>query len=171
MGKKLKVNISRVIKEVEKGLTSRAKNIQHFYTVISALLYVWTNICQDFPGSQFVKTPCFHCRGQGFDLWLVNGDPTCHRAQPKNRKHKNKKQWPTVVAMIFNYLKTFQNILLSREVIWGVFFKKTQKLSAFYFSWNLPGTYYMQPLFTFMISSDSHNNFIDQETNKQKKSE
>ena len=124
MGKKLKVNISRVIKEVEKGLTSRAKNIQHFYTVISALLYVWTNICQDFPGSQFVKTPCFHCRGQGFDLWLVNGDPTCHRAQPKNRKHKNKKQWPTVVAMIFNYLKTFQNILLSREVIWGVFFKK-----------------------------------------------
>ena len=127
--------------------------------------------CRDFPGRLVIKTPCFHCRGQGFDLWLVNGDPTCHRAQPKNRKHKNKKQWPTVVAMIFNYLKTFQNILLSREVIWGVFFKKTQKLSAFYFSWNLPGTYYMQPLFTFMISSDSHNNFIDQETNKQKKSE
>ena len=40
MGKKLKVNTSRIIKETEKGLTSRAKNIKHFYIVISVLLYV-----------------------------------------------------------------------------------------------------------------------------------
>ena len=25
---------------------------------------------QDFPGRSVVKTPCFHCRGCGFDLWL-----------------------------------------------------------------------------------------------------
>ena len=30
----------RVIQEVEKGLTSRARNIKHFYIVISVLLYV-----------------------------------------------------------------------------------------------------------------------------------
>lgn len=38
----------------------------------------------DFPGSPVVKTPCFHCRGLGFDPWLggaegwgVGEGPTC----------------------------------------------------------------------------------------------
>ena len=26
----------------------------------------------DFPGSPVVKTPCFHCRGHGFDPWSGN---------------------------------------------------------------------------------------------------
>ena len=26
----------------------------------------------DFPGGPVVKTPCFHCRGHGFDPWLGN---------------------------------------------------------------------------------------------------
>ena len=25
---------------------------------------------RDFPGHPVVKTPCFHCRGHGFDPWL-----------------------------------------------------------------------------------------------------
>ena len=26
----------------------------------------------DFPGSPVIKTPCCHCRGHGFNPWLVN---------------------------------------------------------------------------------------------------
>ena len=44
------------------------------------------------------------------------------RATGHSQSRKNKKQWPAVVAMVFHQLKTFQNILLSREVMWGVFF-------------------------------------------------
>ena len=32
-----------------------------------------------FPGSPVVKTPCFHCRGSGFD-------PTRQAARPKKKK-------------------------------------------------------------------------------------
>ena len=32
---------------------------------------------EDFPGSLVVKTPRFHHRGLGFDLWLGNADPAC----------------------------------------------------------------------------------------------
>ena len=42
----------------------------------------------DFPGSPVVGTPCFHCRGQGFDPWSGNSDPTCHTAWPKRKKKK-----------------------------------------------------------------------------------
>ena len=27
---------------------------------------------QEFPGGPVVRTPCFHCRGHGFDPWLGN---------------------------------------------------------------------------------------------------
>ena len=27
---------------------------------------------QDFPGGSVVKTPCFHCRGHGFNPWSGN---------------------------------------------------------------------------------------------------
>ena len=27
---------------------------------------------RDFPGGPLVKTPCFHCRGHGFNPWLGN---------------------------------------------------------------------------------------------------
>ena len=36
------------------------------------------------PGGPVVKTPCFHCRAQGFDPWLGNKDPACH--SPKINK-------------------------------------------------------------------------------------
>ena len=40
-----------------------------------------------------VKTPYFHCGGQGFDPWLGNQDPTCHMEQSKkNSKLKLKNQ-------------------------------------------------------------------------------
>ena len=30
-----------------------------------------------------VKTPGFHCRGQRFEPWWGNQDPTCHVAKEK----------------------------------------------------------------------------------------
>ena len=42
------------------------------------LLIVW-----NVPGSPVVRTPCFHCRGLRFDLWLGNEDLACCVVQPK----------------------------------------------------------------------------------------
>ena len=33
-----------------------------------------------------VRTPCFHCRGAGFDHWLGNYYLTSHQVQPKKKK-------------------------------------------------------------------------------------
>ena len=41
---------------------------------------------QDFPGGPVVKT-VFSLRGQGFDPWLGNKDPTCHLVWPKISKN------------------------------------------------------------------------------------
>ena len=30
------------------------------------------SVCRDFPGGPAVKTPCFQCRGYGFDPWSGN---------------------------------------------------------------------------------------------------
>ena len=37
----------------------------------------------DLPGGPVVKTPCFHCRGRGFNPW--SGIPTCCTVQPKTK--------------------------------------------------------------------------------------
>ena len=42
-------------------------------------------INQDFPGGPVFKTPCFQHRGHGFNPWLEDKDPTCHRVQPKKK--------------------------------------------------------------------------------------
>ena len=48
---------------------------------ISSRVNIWQGVSEDltfevkrnslrnFPGGPVVKTPCFHCRGQGFDPW------------------------------------------------------------------------------------------------------
>ena len=46
----------------------------------------------DFPGSAVVKTPRFHCRGQGFDQGSGNWDPTYCMAQPEKKFKFLKKQ-------------------------------------------------------------------------------
>ena len=33
-------------------------------------------LLREFPGSPVVRTPCFHCRGPGFDPWSGKYDPT-----------------------------------------------------------------------------------------------
>ena len=33
-------------------------------------LGIYRKKSSDFPGGPVVKTPCFHCRGHGFDPWL-----------------------------------------------------------------------------------------------------
>ena len=38
---------------------------------------------RDFPGSQVVRTLCFHCRGHRFDPWLENKDLESHAVKPK----------------------------------------------------------------------------------------
>ena len=43
----------------------------------------------EFPGGPVVRTPCFHCRGPGFDPWSGNEDPTSCAAGQK----KKKKEW------------------------------------------------------------------------------
>ena len=43
----------------------------------------------DFPGGPVVQTPCFHCRGHGFDSWSGKQDPACHAVWPKKRKEKS----------------------------------------------------------------------------------
>ena len=42
--------------------------------------------CRDFPSSPVVKTPCFHCRGHGFDPWSGNSDPTHCVMWPDKKK-------------------------------------------------------------------------------------
>ena len=39
----------------------------------------------DFPGGPVIRTACFHCRGNRFDPWLGNQDPTSRAAQPKKK--------------------------------------------------------------------------------------
>ena len=34
----------------------------------------------EFPGGPVVRTPCFHCRGHGFDPWSGNQDPASRGA-------------------------------------------------------------------------------------------
>ena len=58
--------------------------------VQSAVGHAFRNSLQDFPGGPVVKTPCFHCRGHGFDPWLGKQDPTCHVSGPKKGKKENK---------------------------------------------------------------------------------
>ena len=36
-----------------------------YFTLWVTIQHFW-----DFPGGPVVKTPCFHCRGHGFDPWL-----------------------------------------------------------------------------------------------------
>ena len=51
--------------------------------------FITLNAYGEFPGGPVVKTPCFHCRGHGFDHWLGGkNNPTCHMAK-KNPKTLN----------------------------------------------------------------------------------
>ena len=50
---------------------------------------------RDFPGGPVVKTPCFQCRGRGFDPWSGNSDPTCGTAKKTQNKQTNKKKTRT----------------------------------------------------------------------------
>ena len=45
----------------------------------------------NFPGSPVVKTLSFQCKGQGFNPWLANQDPTC--CSVAKAKKKKKKTW------------------------------------------------------------------------------
>ena len=46
---------------------------------------------RDFPSGPVVKTPHFSYRGQGFDPWSGNWDPTCQVVWPKKKKKKRNK--------------------------------------------------------------------------------
>ena len=46
----------------------------------------------DFPSGPVVKTPCFQCRGCGFNTWLGNKDPTCHGVWTKKDFLKKEKK-------------------------------------------------------------------------------
>ena len=46
--------------------------------------------CRDFPGGPVVKTPHCQCRGCRFNPWSGVYDPTCHAAQPKDKKNKTR---------------------------------------------------------------------------------
>ena len=50
---------------------------------------VYEKILEDFPCGPVVRTPCFQCRGCGFDPWSGNKDPTCRAAWPKKKKKKS----------------------------------------------------------------------------------
>ena len=45
---------------------------------------------EDFPGEPVVKTPCFQCRGCGFDSWLGKFPVLCNTATKKKKKKKRK---------------------------------------------------------------------------------
>ena len=48
----------------------------------------WYNTC-DFPGGPVDKTPCFQCRGCGFDIWLGSKIPhAVWNCQKKKEKQK-----------------------------------------------------------------------------------
>ena len=48
------------------------------------------SMVRDFPGSPVVKTPCFHCKGLGFDLGL--GAKILHATQNSQKGLKKKKK-------------------------------------------------------------------------------
>ena len=45
----------------------------------------------DFFGGPMVKTLCFQYRGHGFNPWLGNKDPTCHKAWSKKKKERKER--------------------------------------------------------------------------------
>ena len=47
------------------------------------------------------KTPHFYYRGQRFDLWSGNQDPTCHTTRPK--KNQGKEKFAISVLSIWKY--------------------------------------------------------------------
>ena len=65
----------------------------------------------DFLGSPVVKTPCFQCRGQGFNPWSGNYDPTYRAVWPKKKKSfwycliPESKGILTVVQSMFEHLQ------------------------------------------------------------------
>ena len=50
------------------------------------------NKCWDFPGDPGVKTPCFHCRGHGFDPWLGKIPHASWSGQKKKKKKEEKER-------------------------------------------------------------------------------
>ena len=40
----------------------------------------------EFPGGPEVRTPCFQCRGHGFDPWYGISDPANREGWPKKKK-------------------------------------------------------------------------------------
>ena len=52
----------------------------------------------DFPGSPVVKTPCFHCRGQGFHLIPGQGTKILH-AKWHGHTHTHTQSWMSISFM------------------------------------------------------------------------
>ena len=79
---------SLVIQEMKFKATMR-----HYFTPISMDITKNTKInkCWDFPGGPVVKTPCFHCRGHGFDPWLGK-IPMPHGVTGKKKKKEERKK-------------------------------------------------------------------------------
>ncbi|XP_061031563.1 coiled-coil domain-containing protein 57 isoform X3 [Eubalaena glacialis] len=77
---------------------------------------------QDFPGSPAVKTPRFHCKGHGFDLWSGNWDPACHvellqefESEMQKREHAFRLQADSMSNVVLAHeLKTK---LLNKELV------------------------------------------------------
>ena len=64
-------------------------------------------MCWDFPGGPVVRTPCFHCRGNGFD-W---GTRIPHAVWHGQKKKKVKKECVTQFTMIIKYTILFVNFI------------------------------------------------------------
>ena len=75
---------------------------------------------KDFPGGSVVKTPCFQCKGHGFDLW--SGHSTSHVGRPKINKLRKRTKVPTIAIFIRhspshgNQKRKIKEIQLGEEV-------------------------------------------------------
>ena len=58
----------------------------------------------DFPGSPVVKTPCFHCRGLGFDPWPGGAERQGRSHMPGGMAKKKKKK---IMLIFFSPLSLF----------------------------------------------------------------
>ena len=99
----------------------RNKRILFAATWIDLEIIILSEVSQkekdrDFPGGPVVKTPCFHCRGNGLHPWSGNKDPTYRRAQP-NRK-KEKKDTCHVISLLCGIQNmTLMNLSVKRKQI------------------------------------------------------
>ena len=71
-----------------------------YFSIFFAMSEVlhFENQFRHVPGGPVVKTPCFHCRGHGFNPWSGKKDPASRMLWPKrksSRKQERKNTLPT----------------------------------------------------------------------------